>query len=62
MAEEKAWRKQRKNAASNIEQVLEATPYKVVLYSHVPYHNDTIIKTHAGITDAVIKTQEDFFN
>ena len=32
-----------------------------MLYSHVPYHNDTIIKTHAGITDAMIKTQEDFF-
>ena len=27
-----------------------------VLYSHVPYHNDTIIKT-----DAMTKTQEDFF-
>ncbi len=32
------------------------------------HHNDTIIKTHAGITDAMIKsdamtkTQEDFFN
>ena len=33
-----------------------------LLYSHVPYHNDTIIKTHAGITDAMIKTQKDFFN
>ena len=32
------------------------------LYSHVPYHNNTIIKTHTGITDAMIKTQEDFFN
>ena len=32
-----------------------------VLYSHVLYHNDTIIKTHTGITDAMIKTQEDFF-
>ena len=38
-----------------------------VLYTHVPYHNDTMIKTHAGITDAMImtdamiKTQEDFF-
>ena len=31
-----------------------------VLYTHVPYHNVTIIKTHAGITDAMIKTQEDF--
>ena len=30
-------------------------------YSHVPYHNDAIIKTHTGITDAMIKTQEDFF-
>ena len=27
-----------------------------MLYSHVPYHNDTIIKTHA-----MIKTQEDSF-
>ena len=26
---EKAWRQQHKNAASNIEQVLEATPHKV---------------------------------
>ena len=33
----------------------------IVLYSHVPYHNDTIIKTHPWITDAMIKTQEDFF-
>ena len=33
----------------------------IMLYSHVPYHNDTIIKTHAGITDAMIKTQEGFF-
>ena len=32
-----------------------------LLYSHVPYHNDTIIKMQAGITDAMIKTQEDFF-
>ena len=28
-----------------------------MLYSHVPYHNDTIIKMHAGITDVMIKTQ-----
>ena len=27
-AEEKAWRQLHKNTASNIEQVLEATPYK----------------------------------
>ena len=33
----------------------------MLLYSPVPYHNDTIIKTHAGITDAMIKTQKDFF-
>ena len=33
-----------------------------LLYTHVSYHNDTIIKTHAGITDAMIKPQEDFFN
>ena len=33
----------------------------ILLYSHVLYHNDTIIKTRAGITDAMIKTQEDFF-
>ena len=33
----------------------------LLLYSHVPYHNDTIIKTHTIITDAMIKTQEDFF-
>ena len=31
-----------------------------MLYTHVPYHNDKIIKTHAGITDAMIKTEEDF--
>ena len=30
-----------------------------VLYSHMPYHNDTIIKTDAMI---MIKTQEDSFN
>ena len=30
-------------------------------YSHVPYHNDTIIKTHAWITDGMIRTQEDIF-
>ncbi len=29
----------------------------VLLYTHLQYHNDTIIKT-----DAMIKTQEDFFN
>ena len=33
-----------------------------MLYTHLQHHNDTIIKTHAGITDAMIKTQEDFFN
>ena len=32
-----------------------------MLYSHVPCHNNRIIKMHAGITDAMIKTQEDFF-
>ena len=34
----------------------------LLLYAHLQHHNDTIIKTHAGITDAKIKTQEDFFN
>ena len=39
----------------------------MVLYSHVPYHNYKIIKTHAMIKDAMIKdamikTQEDFFS
>ena len=31
----------------------EKTFYGAVIYTHVPYHNDTIIKT-----DAMIKTQE----
>ena len=34
-----------------------------LLYCHLLDHNDTINKqTHAGITDAMIKMQEDFFN
>ena len=43
-----------------------------LLYSHVLYRNDTIIKNHVGITDVMMKTQwitdarrktqEDFFN
>ena len=35
-AGEKAWRQLHKNAASNIEHVLEATPTKQQLYSHLP--------------------------
>ena len=31
--------------------------YLTVLYTHLRYHNDTIIKT-----DTMIRTQEDFFN
>ena len=34
---------------------------EVLLYTDVPYHNDTIIKTLTGIIDAMIKMQEDFF-
>ena len=40
----------------------------IVLYCHLQHHNDTIIKTNAVINDAMIrtdamtKTQEDFFN
>ncbi len=31
----------------------------VLLYTHLPYHNDSIIITHAGIKDAgTIKMQE----
>ena len=32
-----------------------------MLYTHLPYHNDSIIKTDAWINDALTKMQEDFF-
>ena len=40
----------------------KTVPNDYVLYSHQQHHNDTIIKTDAGINDAGRKTQEDFFN
>ena len=34
-----------------------------LLYAHLQHHNDTIIKTDTrNDKDAMIKTQEDFFN
>ena len=39
---EKAWRQLHKNAASNIEQVLEATLYKVPTIRHLPPITETI--------------------
>ena len=38
----KAWRQLHKNTASNIEQVLEATPHKQQLYGHLPPITKTI--------------------
>ena len=41
-----------------VKKAIEQSQHLVLLlHSHVPYHNDTIIKT-----DTMIKTQEDFFN
>ena len=40
--EEKAWRQLHKNAASNIEQVVEAAPLKQQLYDHLPSITKTI--------------------
>ena len=37
----------------NLIQTVKIYNHDTVLYSHVPYHNDTIIKTHAMITDAI---------
>ena len=39
---EKAWQQLHKNAASNTEQVLEATPTKQQLYGHIPSITKTI--------------------
>ena len=39
---EKAWRQLHKNAASNIEQVLEEHPTKQQLYGHLPPITKTI--------------------
>ena len=37
---EKAWRQQQKNAASNIEQVLEATPHKAAAIQPPTIHHE----------------------
>ena len=37
--------------------ILYKNKHIIVLYTHLQHHNDTIIKT-----DAMTKTQEDFFN